>query len=56
MLLREIIPALDEALRQYRRTGVPNAAPPGAGVAEAFRRFGADEWNALRRTYDGAGQ
>lgn len=52
VLLREIIPLLDETLQTLRRTGVANAAMPGQGVMEAFRRFGADEWNALRRTYE----
>lgn len=51
MLLREVMPAIDRALRSLKETGVPAAAPPGATVAATFRRFGADEWDALRRTY-----
>jgi 2-methylisocitrate lyase-like PEP mutase family enzyme len=51
MLLREIMPAIDRALRSLKETGVPAAAVPGATVAATFRRFGADEWDALRRSY-----
>jgi len=54
VLLREIIPLLDETLRTLRETGLPNAVPPDQGVMDAFRRFGADEWNALRRIYERA--
>ncbi|WP_428391196.1 isocitrate lyase/PEP mutase family protein [Lichenicoccus sp.] len=50
--LREVIPSVDAALREFRVTGRPNAAPPGATVMDSFRRFGADEWDALRRHYD----
>jgi 2-methylisocitrate lyase-like PEP mutase family enzyme len=54
MLLREVMPAIDRALRALKETGVPAAAAPGASVAGTFRRFGADEWDALRRTYAAA--
>ena len=51
MLLRVVMPAIDGALRSLKETGVSAAAPPGATVANTFRRFGADEWDALRRSY-----
>ncbi len=50
--LREVIPALDEALRTLKATRRAADAPPGVGVLQTFRRFGADEWDALRRSYD----
>jgi 2-methylisocitrate lyase-like PEP mutase family enzyme len=54
MLLREVMVATDRALRALKDTGTPAAAPPNATVAGTFRRFGADEWDALRRTYANA--
>ncbi len=50
--LREVIPSVDAALHALRATGRANAVPPGATVMDSFRRFGADEWDALRRHYD----
>ncbi len=49
--LGPVIVTLDVALAKLK--GGP-AAPTvtGGGPAEAFRRFGADEWDALRRRYD----
>ena len=51
-LLFEIIPAADRALELLMQTRTPQ--PPGAGatVMSIFRRFGAEEWDALRRTYN----
>lgn len=47
LLLYAMLQAGDAALAQLRTTGTP---PPVTGdVASVFRRFGADEWNALRR-------
>ncbi len=54
VLLKEIIPLIDRTLRDLRETGAPKKGPPGAGVMDAFRRVGADEWNALRRSYEAA--
>ena len=51
MLLREVMVAIDRALRALRETGTPAPATPGATVAGTFRRFGADEWDGLRRAY-----
>lgn len=51
ILLREVIPAIDAALAQLKQTQTAAAAAPGATVMSTFRRFGADEWDALRRTY-----
>ncbi len=52
LLLREIILAADAGLRQLRATGIPPAPPAGATVMSTFRRFGADDWDKLRRTYE----
>jgi 2-methylisocitrate lyase-like PEP mutase family enzyme len=52
LCLREVIPAVDTALKSLKTTLRANAGPPGATVMDAFRRFGADEWDALRREFD----
>jgi 2-methylisocitrate lyase-like PEP mutase family enzyme len=55
LLLRAVILAADQTLRGLKETGAPPSAPagaaPGAAVAATFRRFGADEWDALRRRF-----
>ena len=51
LLLREIILAADAGLRRLRETGIPPAPPAGATVMSTFRRFGADDWDRLRRSY-----
>jgi len=51
LLLGAVMSACDRALRALAETGAPPAAAPGASVAETFRRFGADEWSALRRRF-----
>ena len=50
LLIRSAIASADRALAELRVTLVP--PPAGASVAETFRRFGADEWDALRRRFD----
>ena len=52
MLLFEVIPAADEALRLLMQTRMPALPAAGATVLSTFRRFGAAEWDTLRRTYD----
>lgn len=54
MLLRAVMAAVDQTLHQFRETQTPAAAPAGATVAGAYKRFGSDEWDALRRTFDAA--
>jgi 2-methylisocitrate lyase-like PEP mutase family enzyme len=49
LLLGAVILAADEALRTLALQGAPPPIPGGVTVADAFRRFGGDEWNALRR-------
>ncbi len=49
--LREVIPVLDAALRDLKASRRASPAPSGATVLGTFRRFGADEWDALRRSY-----
>ena len=51
LLLGAVMSAADRALRALRETGAPPVAAPGANVADTFRRFGADEWNAVRRRF-----
>lgn len=51
LLLGAAMSACDRALRALRETGAPPAAAPGTSVADAFRRFGSDEWSALRRRF-----
>lgn len=51
-ILREVIPAIDTALRHLRETGQVAPPPAGATVMATFKRFGADEWDALRRQFD----
>lgn len=53
LLLKATIEATDRALAELRRT---RTAPPAQeSVAQTFRRFGADDWDALRARFD-AGQ
>jgi 2-methylisocitrate lyase-like PEP mutase family enzyme len=49
LLLMATVQAGDAALAQLRDTGLP--PPPAGNVAELFRRFGADTWNALRTRF-----
>ena len=50
LMLMATIEAGDALLAQLKATGVaPNAK---ANVAETFRRFGADEWDALRQRFN----
>jgi 2-methylisocitrate lyase-like PEP mutase family enzyme len=51
LLLGAVMVAADQALRAMKQTGAPPAAAKGAGVSDTFRRFGADEWNALRQRF-----
>ncbi|UUZ65190.1 isocitrate lyase/PEP mutase family protein [Polaromonas sp. P1-6] len=55
LMLIATLQAGDAALAQLRDTGVP--PEPTGDVASVFRRFGADEWNALRTRFAaGAGE
>lgn len=49
LMLIATLQAGDAALAQLRDTGVP--PEPTGDVASVFRRFGADEWNALRTRF-----
>ena len=51
LLLGAVLMAADRALRALRESGAPAVPPDGLGVSEMFRRFGADEWNALRQRF-----
>ena len=52
VLLRAIVPAVDNALIELRKTGLPViGVRPDVAIAESFRRFGANEWDALRGKY-----
>ena len=50
LMLQAAITAGDAALAQLKTTGVAPAAPTQIG--EVFRRFGADEWDALRQRFN----
>lgn len=51
LLLSAMMVAADQALRAIKESGVPPTAPKGTTVMDTFRRFGADEWNALRQRF-----
>ncbi len=51
VLLGAVIVAADQALQKLKETGAQANIPQGATVMDTFRRFGADEWNALRRRF-----
>ncbi|WP_027580515.1 isocitrate lyase/PEP mutase family protein [Bradyrhizobium sp. Ai1a-2] len=52
-LLQAIVPAIDAALRRLVQTGLPEPFAPTIEIAQAFRRFGASEWDALRSSFAG---
>lgn len=57
LLIGAVVDACDQTLRTLRETRKPPASTNVMPVAERFRRFGADEWNALRTRFrDGADQ
>jgi len=51
LLLVAVVQACDQALADLQRTGVAPSAESGPKLHERFRRFGADEWNALRTRF-----
>ena len=54
--LRNTIVAVDAALARLKTNGIADAPAPGASVLAGFQRFGADEWDRIRRSgADGAG-
>jgi 2-methylisocitrate lyase-like PEP mutase family enzyme len=55
LLLTAMMVAADHALRAMKETGAPADAAKGASVMDTFRRFGADEWNALRQRFAAQG-
>jgi 2-methylisocitrate lyase-like PEP mutase family enzyme len=54
LLLSAVMVAGDQALRAIKESGVSPSVPEGATVMDTFRRFGADEWNALRGRFAAA--
>ncbi len=50
LLLAAVLEACDAALAKLRDTGSSPSSAGGPSIREQFRRFGADEWDALRRT------
>lgn len=48
LLIGAAAAACEQALSALRATGQPPSSAQAAGVAERFRRLGADEWDALR--------
>jgi 2-methylisocitrate lyase-like PEP mutase family enzyme len=55
LLLGAVMVAAGQALRSVNETGIPPSPSKGAGVSDTFRRFGADEWNALRQRFAAEG-
>jgi len=51
LLLGAVMMAADQALRTVKGDGAPGAAPASFSLTDTFRRFGADEWNALRQRF-----
>ena len=51
LLLNAVMVAGDQALRTVKESGASPSTPEGATVMDTFRRFGADEWNALRERF-----
>jgi 2-methylisocitrate lyase-like PEP mutase family enzyme len=51
LLLGAVMRAADQALRAVKESGVAPPVPRDATVIDTFRRFGADEWNALRQRF-----
>jgi 2-methylisocitrate lyase-like PEP mutase family enzyme len=51
ILFKSAIEAVDATLKDLRETGMPKGPKSGVTVSESFRRFGADEWNALRTRF-----
>ncbi|OWT63957.1 isocitrate lyase/PEP mutase family protein [Candidimonas nitroreducens] len=52
ILLRSAIATFDRVLADLAHTRLPKAAAGQDSVLKGFQRFGADEWNALRRSAD----
>lgn len=51
LLLSAVMMACDEALRVLRETNAPPSSAGAPPVRERFRRWGADEWDALRTRF-----
>jgi 2-methylisocitrate lyase-like PEP mutase family enzyme len=51
ILFKSAIESCDATLKALKETGMPQAPKSGVTVSESFRRFGADEWNALRTRF-----
>ncbi len=51
LLLKATMEAGDAVLRDVRQTGQMPPLKIDASVAEFFRRFGSDEWSALRQRF-----
>ena len=49
LLLLAVLDAGDAALSGVKRSGIAPVTNAGASLRETFRRFGTDEWDALRR-------
>ena len=51
LLLGAVMEACDAALAALKETGQPPSAAGGLSVRDRFRRFGSDEWDALRTRF-----
>lgn len=51
LLLKAVIEASDTILREVKESNRPPALQLNATIADLFRRFGSDEWSALRSRF-----
>ena len=51
LLLTAVMVAADHALKTVKETGAADGGVTGATILDAFRRFGAEDWNALRQRF-----
>jgi len=56
LLLLAVLDAGDAALFGLKRSGIAPVPNAGASLRETFRRFGTDEWDALRRPLPSAAE
>lgn len=56
LLLKAVVEASDAALQEVKCSGEVPPLKIDASVAELFRRFGSDEWSALRQRFQQADQ
>jgi 2-methylisocitrate lyase-like PEP mutase family enzyme len=56
LLIGAVVAACDRVLRDMRATGIPPSSTASVSIRDRFRRFGADEWDAIRTRFQGVEQ